>query len=215
MSAETKVCERPILFNGEMVRAILDGRKTQTRRPVKVSHGGEKRAPRDPYYYEHGGELWTEDEYGEHHLAQDYLFSSLGRAGDLLWIRETWRQFNSHEECACYDDCLCSRYHGRFLYHASSPCDEVKWRPSIHMPREASRITLRVKRVWIERLYKIDWKGVYAEGVKLDLNLAVDSVENFEAFEALWDSIYGGTEYKSENNPWVWACEFEVLGVKS
>lgn len=203
--AETQGKERPILFNGEMARAILDGRKTQTRRPVKPQ----------PYFNRAGCLAWKTsgcikngDRSAEEVLASR---SPFGAVGDLLWVRETWRQFSSHEECACYDDCLCSRYNGKFLYRASSPCDEVKWRPSIHMPRKACRITLRVIRVWVERCEDISFQDIVKEGTPTTRTTGCPYEGMIEDWENLWDACYGKTEFKYDNNPWVWACEFEVV----
>ena len=127
--------ERPILFSGPMVLALLDGRKTQTRRVVT-------KLPLDRYPCP----------YGE--------------PGDRLWVRETFRLFDSRQECACYDSCSCSKHHGKPIFRATYPDDEGPWSPSIHMPRWASRIGLEVVEVREQLLQDISEEDAVAEGLK-------------------------------------------------
>ena len=151
--------ERPILFSGEMVRAILDGRKTQTRRPVTVPWRGSKRvAPYEPCYIENDSELMARDRYGDWHRMVDYMHP-YGIPGDRLWVRETWRQYDRRNECECYDFCYCPPT-GTVIYRSDRDDDEVKWRPSIHMPRWASRITLEVTDVRVEHVQEISAERV-------------------------------------------------------
>ena len=184
--------ERPILFSGPMVRAILDGRKTQTRRPVKpqpIPFGLDNR-PWMPV----GG------------VHQDRWLCPIGQPGDRLWVRETWRQFDAGIECACYDECFCRRHRGKPIYRAD--CDsEDKWRPSIHMPRWASRITLEITRVWVERVQDITEEDAKAEGCcggHSSIPGYAFSATPREHFRHIWQSIYGTWDA----NPWVWAVEF-------
>ena len=176
--------ERPILFSGPMVRAILDGRKTVTRRIVR---GVEM--PRCPY----------------------------GSPGDRLWVRETW--------CLAHPD-----YHdtdreagsrpvkdGRFYFYAATDDvdtgDGSPWKPSIHMPRWASRITLEVVCIRVERLQEIDEVDILAEGVTVDVVAKLtgtpwaDMPTLHHAWERLWDSI-NGDRASWASNPWVWRVEF-------
>lgn len=175
-----------------MVKAILAGRKTQTRRVVK------------------GTALeWLQPEmFSPAFVAlQDNKLSPYGYAGDLLWVRETWAG----------DD-----FTG-FAYKASEPdalpfgeeCVFNKWKPSIHMPRSASRITLEVVSVRVERLndisekdcclemgWPVEWPGPGPEPYKRDI---------VGAFKELWNAINAKRGYSWEKNPWVWAIEFRKI----
>jgi hypothetical protein len=167
---------RPILFSGEMVRAILDGRKTQTRRVITVHwHKGKRCLPYEPWYIDTDGVLMVQDEYGDYHNYEQVMPCPFGQPGDELWVRETFY----------IDDC---RYEKGPLpngiddmrdlyYRADGECCEqipecmcaevgkTPWRPSIHMPRWASRITLRVTSVRVERLHDISAADCLAEGI--------------------------------------------------
>lgn len=160
--------ERPILFSGPMVRAILDGRKTQTRRVAK---------DRDkPCKY--------------------------GIAGDRLWVRETWQSAAAMGVCHASDD--------YFVYRATDPdwetCEGWQWRPSIFMPRKASRITLEITDVRAERLQDITNKDARAEG------LARGTVYPRMWFEDLWDSINAKRGFGWDVNPFVWVITFKKVG---
>lgn len=204
--------ERPILFSGEMVRAILDGRKTQTRRVIKPQPTGSK--------------YWTEFEgafYPSNFKAiPEMMRCPYGVPGDLLWVRETWIPTTKGERVADY--------------RATSEGREyaTPWKPSIHMPRWASRITLRVVNVRVERVQEISFDDAYAEGIATDIwdqaavarNYAkkdawfqmwsselpdyVDLDDLYQAsFRSLWDSINAARGYSWDANPWVWVVEFE------
>ena len=186
--------ERPILFNGEMVRAILDGRKTMTRRPVKPQPGP----------------------LGIHPAMRVQMAENppLGTIGDRLWVRETFRIYNSASECACYDECKCASVNGKPLYRASDPSpDDDKWTPSIHMPRWASRITLEITAVRVERLQEITEEDAMKEGCerefKPDGSVAWGAglIEAAENFRTLWQSIYANWDA----NHWVWVYEFRRI----
>jgi hypothetical protein len=190
------VRERPILFSGPMVRAILEGRKHQTRRIVRV------RKPTDHLV-----------------LASPYATSlcPYGQPGDRLWVRETWGP------CA-----------GGVVYRASedgAACpDGGKWKPSIFMPRWASRITLEVTDVRVERLQDISEEDIAAEGIPLkrsqltgglgvpgdwladerglDDSFRGDLINAKSAWQLLWDSI-NADRASWASNPWVWVVEFK------
>lgn len=183
--------ERPILFNGAMVRAILEGRKTHTRRIVK------------------GMALdWLEASSPEYVADPEDHLCPLGAPGDRLWVRETWSS----------DDGKTAHYRADGeTYNAGLP-----WRPSIHMPRWASRITLEITGVRVERLQEITEEGAKAEGCspcgfaqEVALNPAGGcSVTDLSGtsrgtFRMLWDSIYKGSK-SWDANPWVWDIEFRV-----
>lgn len=182
--------ERPIIFNDAMVRAILEGRKTQTRRTVK------------PMSRRVGREFtgWVLPEY-----RGDCPF---GKPGDRLWVRECWRVSSAH-------DCLAPRDIPSDVgveYRADNlpGIFNSKGRPSIHMPRWASRITLEITGVRVERLQDINEADAIAEGCEGERYSVGhgDSIEKAPStiFSELWQSIYGAESWQS--NPWVWVVEF-------
>lgn len=209
--------ERGMIFNGEMVRAILDGRKTQTRRPVKfpvldINLGCELA----------GNELAGELSAG------NYLNSAFGKPGDRVWVRETWGVV-SHEldedgriqpwtpnrpATAIHEMPFGNGYYsghaiyaadGDFTWGDDDGYEDGRscWRPSIHMPKAASRILLEITDVRVERLRSMSQDDARAEGVIA----ASGPMEAGLAFRELWDSIYGEESWKA--NPWVWVIEFK------
>lgn len=192
--------EKPILFNTEMVRAILDGRKTQTRRPIKHLPLEEPYATVD----ENG--LWISDENGDWYRAE--AFFPL-KSGDILWVREAWNK------CECSEN---------YCYRANFNFDTLfKWKPSIHMPKEAARLFLIVKDVHAERLQDITLEDCHKEGIdksnirhEISGEVKVDFSQ--EAFITLWDSTIKKAnlpKYGWDANPWVWVIEFEVVKPES
>ena len=183
---------KPILFNTDMVRAILDGRKTVTRRVVKPQH---LRVLDSPYHKEHP------DVPDKALLAK--LCEPPYSPGDILWVRETWAK-----SADWYDD-LVSGYE----YKADHPnSDGWGWRPSIHMPREAARIFLRVTDVRVERLQEMHAEDSLREGVKLHLGGIVNGDSPLKPFGDLWDSTIKPADrerYGWAANPWVWVIAFE------
>lgn len=202
--------ERPILFNTEMVRAILDGRKTQTRRLVK-------NIPlQEPYFEDVDGTPYACDGDGEWHLAVE--FSPIQK-GDVLYVRETF--------CGYY---LPSpenwpEGHMHYEYRASNPNGNKRptgpeyddawetrpWRPSIHMPKEAARLFLRVTGVRCERLQSITKDEINAEGLDV---LGKTLNTSFRMWKELWDSTVRKDAMKRwgwEANPLVWVIEFERI----
>lgn len=208
--------ERPILFSGEMVRAILDGRKSMTRRVMKVQ------PPSDGYSLATCiSTTWPKSEEGKSHWVKVdnsrgfpnivenqgiYFSCPYGQVGDRLWLRETWRKPEYHE----YDQTV------EFEYKASCDYpDEVKWRPSIHMPREASRITLEIIEVRVERLQEVTGEDAWQEGVSTNteyaeyaVRLETPPVTSRHYFKHLWDSI-NGKKYPWDSNPYVWVIGFK------
>lgn len=174
--------ERPIIFSGEMVRAILDGRKTQTRRVVK------------------GADVWVDE-------GQTPIKCPYGKPGDLLWVRETFKEFDDGD----------MYYKADYNYTPIHADDEepIKWTPSIYMPRSASRITLRVKDVRVERVQEITGRDACKEGIQFrGINSGPPIKgnlykENIQHFRALWDSINAKRGYGWDKKPWVWVVEFE------
>lgn len=169
--------ERPILFSGPMVRAILEGRKTQTRRRVKGVD--------DLYVGVEDGKVWQMDEYGDTHDVP----CPFGVPGDRLWVRETWcrgRAFVFYRA-----DCPGEGKPSEYTDEWNAPFVD-RWHPSIHMPRSASRITLEVVSVRVERLADISDADAKAEGY----------ASASEFLGAPWAVSVGP-------NPWVWVVEFK------
>lgn len=178
--------ERGMIFNGEMVRAILDGRKTQTRRPVKF-----------PVHDKNLGCELAGNELAGELSAGSYLNSAFGKPGDRIWVRETWARYNIDQNS--HD----------IAYRATTPADwpeEGRWRPSIHMPRWASRILLEITGVRVERLQSITLGDICKE-VGCGLYDFRPATYGFQVWEELWKSIYGAESWKA--NPWVWVIEFK------
>jgi hypothetical protein len=196
--------EKPILFSGEMVRAIRAGRKTQTRRVVNTK--AQSVAPRSPGVCQ---ELW-DCNHTSLGAPCKIINCPYGQPGMTLWVRETWA---SHFHM---DDTKPSEFSigAQMLpvwYRAtddnSTWRERGKWRPSIFMPRWASRINLRVTGIRVERVQGISEDDAMAEGISGGDWLG-DPVGEFAA---LWDSINGarlGCAWS--DNPWVWVVEFEV-----
>lgn len=197
--------ERPILFSGPMVRAILEGRKTQTRRVVRV------RKPTDHLV-----------------LAGPYAASlcPYGQPGDRLWVRETWAW--PGEEEVLY---RASHQHIQDKWRTDPNYPQFVWRPSIFMRRSQSRITLEVTSIRVERLQDISEGDAKAEGVRPSEAPFTYGWENYgdqerrgeqvsyhatarESFESLWDSI-NGDRANWESNPWVWVVSFSVVSPMS
>jgi hypothetical protein len=186
--------EKPILFSGPMVRAIMDGSKTMTRRIVKPQPPPETLEMRL-----HGDEwlpCWEDDDYAGCYVAHGDMGHRrrcpYGRPGDRLWVRETFQDDSGLE----FDMPMC-------VYRATDNTAATRWRPSIHMPRWASRITLEVVAVRVERLNDISAYDAISEGI--DLTGATDRAAR-QSFQLLWESINGAGSWAA--NPWVWVVEF-------
>ncbi len=196
---------KPILMNTDMVRAALDGRKTVTRRMVRLPHCG---------YFEHEPPLGVVPPY---------------RPGDILYVRETW----------CYEE---SKYHYRAdgeeieILGANGvkfwfgKADGLKWRPSIHMPKEAARLFLRVISVRIERLQDITdadaqkegavdredlrriWNNCYSKPRPVkDKHGEIDHYESYPWEDVMETRTFRGKPWYIIGNPWVWVIEFERI----
>jgi len=203
--------ERPILFSGPMIRAILEGRKTQTRRPLKgcgVFVDTEMNMP-PPVPTDDG---WQ--------FADGTLVRCQWRAGDRLWVRETWRFFSETKIQYRCDEKIESR--GRECevsanaFFRRGGASLLAWHPSIHMPRWASRLTLEVTGVRVERLRDISEADARAEGIVDGGCLTCGEPEPcncwnpepsaVDSFVWLWQSIHGPDSWHA--NPWVWVVEF-------
>lgn len=208
---------KQILFNTEMVQAILDGRKTVTRRIIKqgnilptgdwlgeIKEGGEWCTnPRKDV-------LWTgfRSKYGA-----DAYYMCRYQVGDILYVRETW---SIHECVKCQagipalgGECKC-----KYVYRASYGATDFRWKPSIHMPKEAARIFLKVTDVRVERLQDITEEQAEKEGVKAYGQNNCSGTSARIAFAELWDSI-SETKFEWRANPWVWVIEFERVEVNN
>jgi hypothetical protein len=193
--------ERPIIFNGEMVRAILAGTKTQTRRVLK---------PQPELVIQNGVLSFKGC------AATSHVLSPYGQHGDRLWVREAWRTVREADDMPPRD----TSYANRFWYEADAHADHHghqlgygKLRPSMFMPRWASRITLEITDVRIERLRDISEADALAEGVERcvsDTSLVESGLANgsihADRFAKLWESINGAGSW--EMNPPVWCISF-------
>lgn len=199
---------KPILFNTEMVRAILEGRKSCTRRivkpqqligmlPDKCKNGvpekflKEKKLMFKPYCDMTDIELINT------------AYKAPYQPGDILYVRETWKK--APNGYYYYED-----------WQRNDIADVTKWKPSIHMPKEAARIYLKVTDVRVERLQEITEVGIQKEGVEVDPKECVGKFdfisELFLLFQRLWDSTIKKSDldrYGWDASPWVWTIEFE------
>lgn len=180
----------PILFNMKMVRAILDGRKSCTRRIIKPQPQGYFEVSEEPLYiYD------TDGKQGK--ITPPY------QPGDILYVRETWKQ--APNGYYYYED-----------WQKDDIADVTKWKPSIHMPKEAARIWLKVTDVRVERLQEITRLSVQKEGLEVDPKECAGKfdfiTELFLLFQKLWDSTIKKSDLDSygwDANPYVWVIEFE------
>jgi hypothetical protein len=199
--------ERPILFSAPMVRAILEGRKTQTRRVVK--HQGDMEFdPADPHFGPYWLSYATDAEGEDARVRCPY-----GKPGDRLWVRETWAVQHEYDAFAPSEIGASARWR----YAATEDLGGLRKRPSIFLPRRGSRITLEITDVRVERLQKISEADAIAEGVTPTMPIYGDC-GGFEhqggrdAFWRLWQSINGAGSWDA--NPWVWVVEFQRVEVR-
>jgi len=242
------VTDRPIIFSAPMIRALLEGRKTQTRRMLKCRKGVTLADFEQGEPHASGIGNWMR-------LDREKIQEPRFKAGDRLWVRENWRvgAWDEDDGCIAVDYCDGPRrewleipddYDGeKFNRLWISTCDELsakgidtdkdgkyhwkpgaspcRWRPSIHMPRWASRLTLIVEGVKIERLQEISEADAVAEGIRETEAPAKDGMRHFGidgpgglptarlAFFELWTAINGAESYRA--NPWVAAISFRVV----
>lgn len=230
---------KPILFNTEMVRAILDGRKTCTRRLVKPQ-------PKSKLCYTFAGsdsntwgypnrtahEIWGE----EFKLPNDITEEELGKrwnppyhTDDILYVRETWQCWRAHRYEATADIRFRAGGDDVRLQFANGNTDSIdrldydtfvhkwfshngEWKPSLFMPKEAARIWLKVADVRVERLQEITIDGIRNEGLSSMAVHAGDMEIAMEEWKNLWNSTIKKPDinhYGWNVNPWVWVIEFE------
>ena len=234
---------KPILFNTEMVRAILDGRKSCTRRAVKpqpkaklcYKYAGSHKSSIGKWGYpsKTAYKYWDEryklpDNISEEDLEK--LWNPPCHTDDILYVRETWQylyELDGNEQVI--EDT------GKYYYAATDTIpfdtyvdengvthDHTPWRPSIHMPKEAARIWLKVTDVRVERLQSITEEGerlqditseqIYREGTEVEEPFVLNGEEKRYAFSVLWNSTIKKSDldiYGWDANPWVWVIEFE------
>jgi len=228
--------ERPILFSGPMVRAILDNRKTQTRRVVKPpkDHCDDgrpmlydlSRAFADNGYlhvpFAHPGDGWQKQPIDDTRIRHYAPWDE----GDLLWVRETWATSED------IDGRPVMVYRaggtrligpdGESVHHGEHRCTALvtTWRPSIYMPRWASRLTLEITAVRVERLKEISEADAIAEGIVVSDKYAYSpsGVARFRdydgarvSFAELWNAIYAKADRGWDANPWVWVLAFRRI----
>ncbi|MEA5436464.1 hypothetical protein [Klebsiella variicola] len=225
--------ERGMIFNAEMVRAILDGRKTQTRRIMKVQPESNQLGllliTDSTKHSDIGKYHWAESNATGNHVRSKLFSCPFGAVGDRIWVRETWssdfanyypndRVWYAADNNRRLDIEVVDGVRGIY-----SPESDVhvpfRWQPSIHMPRWASRILLEITDVRVERLNAISEQDARAEGI-IDggcLNCgepepcgcANPEPDATDAFAYLWQSIYGQENWNA--NPWVWVISFERI----
>jgi len=193
--------ERPIIFSSEMVKAILEGRKTQTRRTRGLNEINKN--PDDWVVHHIDGTEW--EFKNTKNLADYHINCPYGKIGDRLWVRETWAIIDAKLPMLPYVDGI------KTIYRADNKKEynKIKWHPSIFMPRKFSRITLEITNIRVERVQDITAKDAYAEGARCDCLKPVDICKgNIDNFKKLWNSINEKKGYGWNKNPWVWVPEW-------
>lgn len=201
--------ERGMIFNGEMVRAILEGRKAQTRRIMKPQ---PEPCPR-------GGHWWPSNVFKTMLHVEDEMQNGkggwgglvgdacpFGDVGDRIWVRETWAEAGAGAPDL-------KLYRANYPEHVPShyenvpKAEDIRWTPSIHMPRWASRILLEITDVRVERLNSISEEDAGREGYPANPEPFGGKMDKWLWFRQLWDGIY--PEQSFRHNPWVWVIEFK------
>ena len=215
--------EHPILFSGPMVRAILEGRKTQTRR---TNGFHMKWLNKDPNNFRHKNfKLADKFEFWDIKNGVCQFAESPFQPGDTLWVRERFCEPNTGEYLYMADHVRGSEMG---CIAAGLALEGVRWRPSIHMPRRASRIALLVEDVRVERLQDISEEDAMAEGVKITISGDFTLTTRFmnytkkgdhassaiASYSTLWNSLNAARGLGWDANPWVFAYKFSVKEVR-
>lgn len=201
--------EKPILFSGPMIRAILANTKTQMRRIFKPDRMTWDANGRYTTHAMRGGELSITGS-GPFKPSSWLHYCPYGQPGDRLYVRETWAAPHAYDHLPPRLIPQDARIH----YAATEDRGGLLWRPSIHMPRWASRITLEVTGVRVETLQDIDLANALAEGISDTGALILDSAGNEQGgpiaeYAVLWESINGPGSWDA--NPWVWCISFSMV----
>ena len=205
--------EHPILFSAEMVRAILAGRKTQTRRIIKPQP-------------ELRGGVWHWKniawDTANAQISDEFIIDHCpyGTVGDTLWVREAF----ATDIPGCEEQSGITYRADHIDPKGDGPANPIKWKPSIHMPRWASRISLEITDIQVERVQDISDSDVYAEGLPEDGSSYDDAIQALSAglpihertperhwFRGLWDSINAKRGYGWDSNPWVLVIHFKKV----
>jgi hypothetical protein len=200
--------ERPTIMSGESVRAILDGRKTVTRRVIKP----QASPPPARFVYFGSGNLWIAESnsgkvgiFNPNHVKCPY-----GKIGDRLWVRETWA------EAHYWTNDIDSETPIYRAFDDKTAIKKVVWKSPVTMPRWASRLTLEITDIRVERLQGITEEQAIAEGMYGDFMMAVGSFGNkhesvITQYHIVWNSLNAKHCYPWASNPWVWVLEFKVV----
>lgn len=194
--------DRPIIFSTPMVLALLAGRKTMTRRILKPP---PDRASGLPITLQHvNGDPWPRVALGRVITRQQVRFA----VGQQLWVRESWAQ---HPDFVAGVPCA-ALFRAEPMYRGMQSGDfGWKWRPSIHMPRWASRLTLEITEVRVQRTQDISEADAEAEGMRV-IPIGRATWTARQSFSILWEQINGKRGYGWAANPWVWALTFRRVG---
>lgn len=226
--------ERPILFSTPMVQAILEGRKTQTRRIVRYNITLESDMPPKgllenfAVYDKKGVQYWLDGEDCPATLANG--FCPYGSSGDILWVRETWNITRGWGENIS-GEAINSVNGTDYVYKATTPFrknpdhpefGDLVWKPSIHMPKAACRLFLKITDIRVERLWDITELDAFAEGIddEGDSYIEAECAQSAgvpvsagspaqHSFANLWIRINGPDSWDA--NPWVWVIEFDKI----
>lgn len=226
----TQIKEHPILFSTEMVKAILEGRKTVTRRIVDIHPELAKDVTKWGYsIFTPEGHISARTKQKTdtgHRYGEKFIKLKYGKPGDVLWVRETWAPFNGDCGIGCEYGCHCPTY----IYKADYDDTEVIWKPSIHMPRSACRLRLEIVSITVERLQDITEEDAIKEGIEPDplgpnsmdggvvypglrfynyADVGYRYVKPLESFQSLWTKINGAESWNA--NPWVWKISFKRI----
>jgi hypothetical protein len=224
----------PVLFSTPMVQAILDNRKTQTRRVVKMTKDIEN--PEFGYTaFTQIGSISVRGKHANGEYGESFIKCPYGKVGDILWVRETWANTTNVNSVSDFpygvphivSESFDGKVHSAYIYRASTPdwqwldddgwtTEKSHWKPSIHMPKVACRLFLKIKSIRVERLQEISEQDAKAEGAE-GLNCQYIGAEHHgqgytsytEGFKKIWQDINGRVSWLA--NPWVWVIEFERI----
>lgn len=204
------VKERPILFSTDMVKAILDGNKTQTRRVMKAQPSGSYNNIIQGNYSD-GEEAFLYVAVGQEQA--DFYKCHYGQKGDVLWVKETWCDMRT---ASMPDD-------NGLRYKASTGKNNFTWKSPLFMPKKAARIWLKITNVRVERLKDISAQDAIAEGIKYSNSKAGFCGYDYlsggynlmtsaqQSFFYLWKKVHKIDRYAELENPWLWVVEFDVI----